>query len=186
MAVRAYQRKGSPAKQWPVEVETHGIRCACFLPKAPCERYPSSPIFRLNALLIASISFFWLCTDLARFRGPALTGGKVRFAFITEGNRGLMGNEKFRIVPISLQIRTAATSSRLPKDIENDYSNHSWRPEHYVQTGLETSAMALPRRAGGSRFSVNNSCRLRLKGWVGLVGEFSKYRRGSSYRIFIH
>jgi hypothetical protein len=124
MAMRAYHCKGIPAKQWPVEVETHGTRCVCFLPKAPCERYPSSPIFRLNALLIASISFFWLCTDLARFRGPALTGGKVRLAFITEGNRGLMGNEKFRIVPISLQIRTASTSSALPKDTESDYSKH--------------------------------------------------------------
>jgi hypothetical protein len=46
------------------------------------------------------------------------------------GNRGLIGNEKHHIVPISLHIRTASTSSALRKDTENDYSNHSWRPKY--------------------------------------------------------
>ena len=65
----------------------------------------------------------------------------MRLAFITEGNRGLIGNEKVRIVTISLHIRMASSSSALTKDTENDYSDHSWRPEHYVQTGMEKSCV---------------------------------------------
>jgi hypothetical protein len=45
--------------------------------------------------------FFLALDGLGSVSRTALTGGKVRLAFITEGNRGLMGNEKFRIVPIS-------------------------------------------------------------------------------------